>query len=232
MRVSRTAVTQSRALLAGSVHHVSGLRLERLGSEYGGWVVPTALIESGWVCYCGGVGEDVTFDVALIERFGCDVYAFDPTPRAVVHAAQVARDEPRFRFQPLGLWSEDTTLRFYAPRDPAHVSHSVVNPQGTDTYFTAECRTLRTLVNQCGHDRIDLLKIDIEGAEHRVLRSMLESSIRPVVVCTEIDQPVSLRQLWSTLIRLRRGGYRLVAVDGWNLTLVRADALARADRSQ
>jgi hypothetical protein len=112
------------------------------------------------------------------------------------------------------------------------VSHSVVNLQGTDSYFTAECRTLPTLMKLAGHERIDLLKIDIEGAEHRVLGSMLESAIRPVVICTEIDQPVSFRQLWSTLVRLRRGGYRLVAVDGWNLTLVRADALAQAAGSQ
>ena len=115
-------------------------------------------------------GEDITFDLGIIERFGCYVVAFDPTPRAIAHVAEHAADEPRFTFRPVGLWSEDTSLRFFAPRDPAHVSHSAVNLQRTETYFEAEVRTLPTLMHELGHDRIDLLKLDIEGAEHGVTR--------------------------------------------------------------
>lgn len=52
--------------------------LVRLGSDYGGWTVPADLVESSWTCYSGGVGNDTTFDLAFIERFGCEVDAFDP----------------------------------------------------------------------------------------------------------------------------------------------------------
>ncbi|HEV8403679.1 MAG TPA: FkbM family methyltransferase [Candidatus Limnocylindrales bacterium] len=200
----------------------AALGLEKIGSGYGGWIVPTALIDPGWVCYCGGVGEDITFDLGLIARFGCDVFAFDPTPRAVAHVATEAADEPRFHFLPVGLWSEDTTLRFFAPRDPAHVSHSVVNLQRTDTFFEASVRSLPHLMAELGHERIDLLKIDIEGAEHRVVRSMLAAGIRPTVVCLEIDQPVRPWTLWRTVRRIRGAGYDLVAVDHWNLTFLRS----------
>src|SRR5215217_3108537 len=47
--------------------------LRRLGSRYGGWTIPTSLLSSDSICYSAGVGEDVTFDLALIERLGCDV---------------------------------------------------------------------------------------------------------------------------------------------------------------
>ena len=63
------------------------LELQRIGSEYGGWIVPTALLREDWICYCGGVGEDITFDLGLIERYGCTVHAFDPTPRAISFVA-------------------------------------------------------------------------------------------------------------------------------------------------
>src|SRR3546814_9362953 len=54
---------------------------------------------------------------------------------------------------PVGLWSEDATLRFYAPRDPTHVSHSIVNLQETESYFEARCRSIASLMAELGHDR-------------------------------------------------------------------------------
>jgi FkbM family methyltransferase len=204
------------------------LGLEKIGSDYGGWIVPTGWITAAWVCYCGGVGEDITFDLGLIERFGCEVFAFDPTPRAIAHVAARASAEPRFHFSPVGLWSEDTTLRFFAPRDPAHVSHSALNLQRTRVYFEAPCRSVPSLMRELGDDHIDLLKIDIEGAEHRVVASMLAAGIHPTVLCLEIDQPVRAWTFWRTVERIRSAGYDLVEVDHWNLSFVRSDAIARS----
>ena len=223
-RVDRRLLAATRRRVLRHPAPPPGLSLEKIGSGYGGWIVPTALINADWVCYCGGVGEDITFDLGLIARFSCDVFAFDPTPRAIAHVAAQAGDEPRFHFLPVGLWSEDTTLRFFAPRDPAHVSHSVVNLQKTETFFEATVRSVPNLMRELGHDRIDLLKIDIEGAEHRVVRSMLAAEIRPTVLCLEIDQPVRPWTFWRTVRRIRGAGYDLVAVDHWNLTFLRSEA--------
>jgi FkbM family methyltransferase len=224
-RADRSIVRAMRGVVLRHPPAPAALRLEKIGSGYGGWIVPTAAVRSSWTCYCAGVGEDITFDLGLIERFGCTVFAFDPTPRAVAHVAAVAGDEPRFRFMPVGLWSDDTTLRFFAPKNPAHVSHSVVNLQRTKTSFDAPCRSLPSLMHELGHGEVDLLKVDIEGAEHEVVRSMLEGGIRPTVVCMEIDQPVKPLAFWRTVRRIRRAGYALVAVDSWNLTFVRETLL-------
>ena len=220
-RADRSIVRAMRRVVLRHPPPPTALGLEKIGSGYGGWIVPTAAVRSTWTCYCAGVGEDITFDLGLIERFGCTVFAFDPTPRAVAHVEAVAAGQPRFGFLPVGLWSEDTTLRFFAPRNPAHVSHSVVNLQRTREFFDAPCRSLPSLMQELGHDAIDLLKLDIEGAEHEVVRSMLEHAIRPTVVCMEIDQPVKPLAFWRTVRRIRQAGYALVAVDSWNLTFVR-----------
>jgi FkbM family methyltransferase len=219
------ALRRTRRSIASRVRRHPKLGLEKIGTAYGGWVVPTRLIEPGWRCYCGGVGEDASFDLGLIERFGCEVVAFDPTPRAIAFAEPIAAREPRFRFEPVGLWSADTTLRFYRPKDPAHVSHSVVNLQGTDAWFEARVRRIDSLMAELGHTSIDLLKLDIEGAEHEVLAAVLGAGIRPTVVCFEVDRPVSAIRFWRTIRRVRRHGYELVAVDDWNFTFVRRDAL-------
>lgn len=229
MGSAMTPVNLARRVLQRLYRHrvkrFSWLRLEKIGSDHGGWFVPVDLIQADWICYAGGVGEDITFDLGVIRRFGCQVFAFDPTPRAITYAARCAGSAPEFHFMPVGLWSGDTTLRFFVPRDPAHVSHSVVNLQETDSYFEAPCRSLASLMKELGHDRIDLLKVDVEGAEHEVLRAMLADGIRPTVLCMEIDQPAPVSKIVTTLGRLRRAGYELVKVDAWNFTFLRNEAM-------
>jgi FkbM family methyltransferase len=219
-RVRAWALARARRTVARSVHPRPDVGLEKIGTAYGGWVVPTALIDSTWRVYSGGVGEDVSFDLGLIERFGCDVVALDPTPRAIAFAQPIAAREPHFRFLPVGLWSSDTVQRFFAPRDPTHVSHSVMNLQGTSDWFEAQCRTIQSVMTELGDTSIDLLKLDIEGAEHAVLASVLGSGIRPKVVCFEVDQPVGPLRLLRTMRLVRDHGYDLVAIDGWNFTFL------------
>ena len=58
-----------------------------LGSDYGGWSVATTGLGPESVVYSFGVGEDISFDIALIKAFGMRVNAFDPTPRSAIYLA-------------------------------------------------------------------------------------------------------------------------------------------------
>lgn len=190
--------------------------LEKLGSEYGGWHVPMSLVRPGWVCYCAGVGEDATFDFALAGRLGCDVHAFDPTPRSIAYA-ESAHAPPGFSFHPVGVWWREETLRFYAPHNPEFVSHSVKKLWHSNEYFEARCRSVAQLMSDLGHDRVDLLKLDIEGAETEVIGHCLDEGILPQVLCVEFDQPI---RILRTVRSLSRAGYDLVHIERWNYTFV------------
>ena len=72
-----------------------------------------------------------------------------------------------------------------------------------------------------GHERIDLLKVDIEGAESRVLPHLLDVGPLPTVVCFEYDQPQSSRALLRLLRGFEEHHYRLARREKWNFTLVR-----------
>ena len=37
------------------------------------------------VCYLAGAGEDISFDTLIAEKYHCNVFIFDPTPRAKKH---------------------------------------------------------------------------------------------------------------------------------------------------
>lgn len=202
------------------VRHNYDDELIRLGSEYGGWWVPALLLVPGTTVLSAGVGEDTTFDEEMLSR-GCEVWAIDPTPRAATHVASRSREiaalSNAFHFWPVGLWHQDAQLQFYVPENPDHVSHSVVNAQRTRVGFIAECWSLEHVLRETRRDTIDVLKLDIEGAEIEVLRRLIETAIRPSVICVELDTPLPERRALKVIRDVTRSGYRLANVDGWNL---------------
>ena len=101
-----------------------------LGTDYGGYEVVPELLTTDSVVYSVGLGEDISFDLGLIERFGCAVHGFDPTPRSLAWLAAQALP-PGFSIHGFGLAEFDGTASFVPPKNPAHVSHSVLT-EGRD----------------------------------------------------------------------------------------------------
>jgi FkbM family methyltransferase len=186
-----------------------------LGSAYGGYPVPSSMLDDRSICYLAGTGEDISFDLALIERFGCEVYAFDPVPRAAAYVERAAAEEPRHHFTAVGLWSSDTTLTFHAPPQEGFVSHSATNIQDTEAAFQAKVRSVASLMKELGHDHLDLLKISAEGAEFEILDHVLSAGIDVRVLCVEFAQPASVKRVLDYCRRLQRTDYRLVGAGQW-----------------
>ncbi|MCY7334533.1 MAG: FkbM family methyltransferase [Pseudanabaena sp. CAN_BIN31] len=194
--------------------------LTELGTKYGGWVIPKSLLDSDSICYCVGCGEDISFDLALIDQIGCDVFGFDPTPRAIQFVKQVAGNNTKYHFFEVGLWDKDDTLKFYAPRNSDHVSHSLLNLQGTEDYFMAKVRRLNEIMQEHNHKKIDLLKIDIEGAEYKVIDSIIEDGLDIKILCIEydecfnpLDSSYKLR-IKHSVNQLLNAGFSLVCAQG------------------
>jgi FkbM family methyltransferase len=225
-------------LLSRSRAFRSGMRivprddLVRLGSPgYGFWVVPARMLDEHSVCYLGGVGEDITFDLGVIARFGCAVRAFDPVPQSQTFAEEAAAHEPRFSFYPFGLWSSDTTLSFHNPSHEGYISHSATNIHDTGVAFEARVRSVRSLMEEFGDDHVDLLKVSAEGSEYEILRGVLDDGLRPAVIAVEFAQPAPPGESEAATAKLERAGYDLVDASispwTWKLTFVNRDAASR-----
>jgi FkbM family methyltransferase len=146
--------------------------------------------------------------------------SLDPTPRAVAYMNSLNLP-PNLTFLPVGVAGANREARFYEPRDPANVSYSLANLQHTGAFVSAPVRTLASIMKDLDHAEIDLLKLDIEGAEYEVLDSLHRDGIYPRTLCVEFDQPHPVLDTWRTVRRLRRVGYEPVKVDGLNCTFVR-----------
>lgn len=194
----------------------------RLGSDYGGWTVPIELIRPDSVCYSGGVGTDVTFDVALIELCGCSVYGFDPTPASIEFVERT--DLPQqYQFLPYALCRADGERRFYLSNS-IDGSHSM-NLRRRGDYFVGSCRSVSSIMTELGHDRLDLLKLDIEGAEYEVLDSILDDGVEVGVLCVEFHRTPWIRKMTKAVRKLRSNGYIPVHIRYFDTTFVRSDLM-------
>ncbi len=200
-----------------------------LGTTYGGYAVVPAALGPDSIVYSFGVGEDASFDLALIERFGATVHAFDPTPRSRTWVdAQVW--PPQFRFHPLGVAGADGTLALHAPPDPTHVSYSPVARKGSAEVVEVPVRTVRSLMAELGHARVDLLKADIEGAEYEVIADLLAHGPRPGQLLLEFHHhlpTIPLSRTKQAIADLRAAGYRLFdqSEAGAEMSFVHRDVL-------
>jgi hypothetical protein len=53
------------------------------GNTYGGFYVHPDALSKNSIVYSFGIGEDISFDKAIIENHKCHVFAFDPTPKSI-----------------------------------------------------------------------------------------------------------------------------------------------------
>jgi FkbM family methyltransferase len=142
------------------------------GSRYGGWALVKNTVGKDSVVYSFGIGEDASFDLSLIGETGCTVHGFDPTPKSLNWVGLNVRED-RFVMHPWALGTEDGNLTLWMPDNPDHVSASLVSASGRSKgSFEAECRGLESVMAELGHARVDVLKMDIEGAEYGVIAAL------------------------------------------------------------
>jgi FkbM family methyltransferase len=182
-----------------------------LGTSYGGWTVPVELIEPSWVCYCVGAGGDVSFDLELIRRYGVEVRTFDPVADYVARAQEQGAAEPRFSARQAAIATVDGPIRMQVTHDPQSRSVSSAGLYESEDFIEVPGRTLPSLMAELGDERIDLLKLDIEGAEYEVLPTIDMRALGVKVFATQLHHPGSVGEARALIAGLGKQGYEPVA---------------------
>ena len=187
------------------------------GTGYGGWAILADSLGPDSRVVSAGVGEDASFDLSLISKYGCRVDALDPTPKAVAWARATIH-EPRFVLHERALSATDEPLRLFLPVQEEFVSASCRSGRHTSMrHVDVAAVTLNTLFAHIGAATVDVLKMDIEGAEYSVIPNGLASGafdrVKQLLVEFHHFHPAfGVQATRDALAALRSAGWRIAWV--------------------
>jgi len=214
--------------------------LSYFGSERHGYLVPDDLLKPESIIYCVGAGEDISFDTELKMKFDSRVYIFDPSPYGINHYNEVKEyvnnrtpltldktlapyvyhigpaQFAEIEFIAIGLWDKKDILKFYDPERENYSSHSAYLFKDSKSFIEAPVDRLSNLMKQLGHSHIDLLKIEIEGAEYKVIDTIVEDQLDIKAILVEFDEIYNTNdkgfhfRIKNSCDKLRKAGYVLV----------------------
>jgi len=183
------------------------------GDRSGVWVVAPELLARDSVVYSFGVGDNLTWELALAARFDLTVHAFDPTPASMAWVAQQSLP-PNIQFHPIGLADRDGTMRFAPRRRESRINYRPLSLTAEPGLAIIEAHVARlvTHMHLLGHDHIDVLKIDIEGGEYPVLDDLLASRLQVRQLLVEFHHHfpgVGIEATERSVQALRAAGYQI-----------------------
>jgi len=228
--------------------------IEYMGSSCFGNYLPKGVSNEKSICYCVGAGQDISFDTELVRNFNCQVVILDPAPEGIEHfnllndalnrgeTFTTPADRSRYTYKidkshlsrldfiQKGVWDQDTTIRLYSPGKDTYISHSAVLFQDTGIYIEVPVDRISNIMKANGHMSIDLLKLEIEGAEYKVIETIAQDKPDIKMIAVEFDEVHHCKGL-GYLYRIRnatqlllKSGYRLAhSTDFFKRLYVRED---------
>jgi len=196
--------------------------LQPLGSDYGYWVVPVDWIDSSWTCYCVGAGGDITFERELLARYSPTVRSFEPDEDYVGRIEISPEHAARFSAYQMAITPADGPIRMQRTHIPGSRSLSPVHLYDTEDYVEVPGRSLRSLMEEFGDDRVELLKVDVEGGEYELVPTLDLAAMGVRVFCIQLHHTGTVRDARSLVEGIRDQGFRYVNYDeAVRLTFVR-----------
>ncbi len=191
-------------------------KLKHFGTIYGGYDIYDEELINPTVLSCG-VGEDISFDIDIINYYNAKIYLIDPTPRSKIYFDEVKRNfglTTERKYNETGYINaknynlkninsdnifyidkafsnrNNESVKLYYPKNPNHVSLSFNNKYNSrisDNSIICKTIDYQSTLQNFEIKQVDILKLDIEGSEIEVLNSVLENENLPKQILVEFD---------------------------------------------
>ena len=156
------------------------------------------------------------------------IHAFEPGREARAYLERNVASLPNVSVHPIGLYSVDRQARLYRGDDDLGKASVIRRPVNLDESEPVELRAGGAWAADQGIERIDILKVDVEGSEVEVLQGLAGLLPTVKVLFVEYDS----RQARKALGRLLDATHELYVgnmfLDQGECTYLRAD-VARLD---
>ena len=132
----------------------------------------------------------------------------------------------KMKFLKVGLWERKDQLKFFKPTNQKYVSSTLVEGMFSQEYELVNVKSIKDIMEENDHPFIDLLKLDIEGAEIETVNQMLDDEIYPNYVLIEFDlklKDMDKGNKTGRLISRLQSKYNIFKDDNMNITFVKKD---------
>jgi FkbM family methyltransferase len=151
----------------------------------GGKLVCLDLIPTDSTIISGGVGNDIKFEMELIKKKNTLVVGIDPTNIAekfIENEKQVFQElNKRYVYLKKALSNTNSELKLYYGENDFMSSVSSQHRDTKDSnYFYCEAITIEELLK--AYTNVSYLKLDIEGAEYKILNELKHISIPQISI--------------------------------------------------
>jgi FkbM family methyltransferase len=167
------------------------------------------------IVYSFGIGRDIDFEKDIINKYGINIFGFDPTPvTSEWLSGQKIPDE--FHYYEYGIADYDGSANFYQLDNPSPVSMSMVKGKKSHSgEIEVKVYKLKTIMKMLNHDHIDLLKMDIEGEEYQVIENIISDNIEIKQIIIEFHhrfKNIGIKKTKSIIKLLNENNYQIFAI--------------------
>lgn len=208
----------------------------RLGDDYGGWQLCRPKNDSlqGKIVYTVGIGRNIKWDVAMIEKYGTVHHGWDPTPTASDFFSKFPVPAG-FTFHKIGLGANDGNLTLKLPEGnmDSYTVMSYRKDAKEGTVITVPIFTVESMMRSLKHDHLAILKVDIEGAEFDVINEWEKSSLNISVDQVLIEfheryfshEPGYQSKVKGAILQMSHLGFDLIIRTNLECTFARRDVI-------
>ena len=94
---------------------------------------------------------------------------------------------------------DNKDVKFFAPSNKNHVSYSINNWQNnykqTSDFIKVKTITVKSILDKFNISNLEMIKLDIEGSEIEVLKSMIDQKIFPNQILVEFDELIKINKI-------------------------------------
>ena len=152
-----------------------------------------------------GIARNASFEIEMSKNYKINkMILIDPTEESREYINNLKLN---FNHYFLNLALSDISGKsklYYPPKMLDNLNYSLDNLFNRKKYKTIKTITLNQIMDEYSIDKCDILKVDIEGYEDRVLRKIIEDNIYPEYICFDLTKPFKLSRQIEFLKRIYR----------------------------
>lgn len=200
------------------------LAAQKIGNNSEGWWISAENLTLPPLVFSLGLGEDVSFDVGMMHEYDAIVYGIDPTPKSI-HYVKSLNLPQRFTLLDYAISDVDGLVEFNLPIDNNSISGSITSIH-SDHKIIVKSRKFATVLDELSLDgnKIDILKMDVEGAEYKIVNDIFRAGIFPRQILIEFHHffdSFSKKDTVESIELLSKFGYKLFYIEGYNYSFIK-----------